>query len=242
MLISYRRRFIFVHVVKTGGTSIRRALEPYVYRPRSCHWPRLLRKLGLRAHLPPAPPPGLERHPTATKIRRHLPQPVFSQFFKFAFVRNPWDQLVSKYFYILQKREHSMHDKVMSLDGFDEYVALRTRRPSARQKEFVADADGHPLVDFIGRFENLAADFQYICDRLRIKATLPHMNGSRHGDYRQYYTDRTAAMVEAAFHEEIEYFGFSFDGGVVDPAQRELLALGNPCRFTSTNHRRSACA
>jgi hypothetical protein len=216
MLISYRSHYIFVHIPKTAGSSIRFALTKQArwYEPHRLN--RLLRKSGIPLRVPYLPP-ELQKHPTADTIRKHLPQQVFAEFFKFAFVRNPWDQLASTYFYVLRHREHAQHAFVTSLSGFDDYVAFRTRHPSAPQKRFVTDDDGALLVDFLGRFEDLAEDFERVCGHLRIVARLPHLNAGGHRNYRDFYTDHTAALVEKAFREDIEFFGYTFDSGTFVP-------------------------
>ncbi len=211
MLISYSHRFIFIHLIRTGGNSIRSALEPWACQEQVRLWKQAIRSADAPGHAPPPPRPALGWHPTAIKIRDHIPTEMFFAFFKFAFVRNTWDRLVSQYSFIMQKPSHLMHARVAALGGFDDYVALQTRRPSAPQKIQLTDLKGDLLVDFVGRFETLAADFQTVCDRLKIKAPLPHINASRHRDYRSHYTDCTAAMVEEAFRKEIDFFGFSFD-------------------------------
>ena len=79
-----------------------------------------------------------------------------------------------------------------------------------QQNEFVVDREGNILVDYIGRFENLQADFEKICQRININAKLPHLKKSEHDDYHQYYSKKTAKVIEDVFREDIELFGYSF--------------------------------
>jgi len=75
----------------------------------------------------------------------------------------------------------------------------------------VLSESGDMLVDFVGRYETLAEDFDAVCDRIGIECALPHINRSRHGDFREYYTPETRALVEEVYKADIELFGYRFD-------------------------------
>ncbi len=217
MLISYQKRFIFVHVPKVAGSSIRDAIQRYAYRPDMYLWNRVLRKLGLRARLPASPIYSLSTHSTAGEAKHHLPSEVFAGFFKFAFVRNPWDHLVSKYHFILKRPPHRHYEIVRTLSCFRDYVRWLEENPGealhgALQKYFVTDHSGQMLVDFLGRYENLQDDFQTACRRVGIHATLPHVNVSKHDDYRAYFDSETIDVVGRLFAPDIKFFGYDFDG------------------------------
>jgi hypothetical protein len=64
----------------------------------------------------------------------------------------------------------------------------------------------------VGRYENLAADFAVICQKLNIAASLPHLNRSHHRDYRAYYSERARKLVETHYQADIELFGYTFEG------------------------------
>jgi hypothetical protein len=78
--------------------------------------------------------------------------------------------------------------------------------------QFVTDADGELLVDFVGRFESLREDFGHVCRTLGLNLRLPHANKSAHRDYRTCYNDRTAELVGTHFRQDVERFGYTFDG------------------------------
>jgi hypothetical protein len=220
MQISHSRRFIFIHIFKTAGTSIAAVLEPYTEWSGYRLWRKFCAKLGS-----PLQPeyPGLTSHARAVEIQGALPKEMYDSYFKFAFVRSPWDWQVSWYHYILQDREHHEHETVAALDNFEDFLRWRTDNPVRHQYEFVKDANGNAIVDFIGRFENLQTDFDHVCATAGIKATLPHLNRSRHDDYRRYYSDRACALLENYSKCDIECFGYRFDPLHVDV----LLPLAN---------------
>lgn len=204
MIISHRKRFVFIHINKAAGTSIKNALKPYadfMYRKYTLR--RALYVLGLGG--------PVAEHSTAVEIRERIGHTRFNDYFTFAFVRNPWDWQVSQYHYILNRPLHPQHRIVKSLNGFAEYLEWHIEHDKMSQKRFVTDERDNLLVDYIGRFENIASDFAAICERIGLECRLPHVNVSDHSNYRQYYDDRTAHLVAEQFQEDIEFFGYHFD-------------------------------
>jgi hypothetical protein len=158
-------------------------------------------------------------HAKASDVKRELPPEVFDRYFKFAFVRNPWDLMVSMYHFVLREPDAARHDEVKALGSFDAFVewVVSTPNPFPKgvtrlQSEMIADADGNLLVDFVGAYENLAEDFGEVARILGIRAGLPHVNQSVHRHYRTYYNDTTRAIVAEHFRPDIERFGYSFEG------------------------------
>lgn len=149
-------------------------------------------------------------HVSASELRQRIDPAVFDDYYKFAFVRNPWDWQVSLYHYIRSRRLHPQHREVKALPDFDAYLRWRVTQDLVLQKSFVADAQGNLLVNMLGYYESLNQDFAAICQDIGIKSTLPHKNISKHQDYRQYYSNASRRLVEKHFAEDIEYFGYKF--------------------------------
>src|SRR5262245_43761076 len=122
MQLSHSHRFIFIHIFKTAGTSIRAVLEPYTEQPQRRWWNRLRRRLGYPVS---SLSPTLSAHARAVDVRDVLLADVFTTYYKFAFVRNPWDWQVSWYHYILQNTEHHEHAVVSRLGSFEEFLRWR---------------------------------------------------------------------------------------------------------------------
>jgi len=209
VLVSHRHRFIFVHLYKTAGMSVRQALDPYA-EGRARRWvASYARRLGLPA---PSTPPY---HLSAREIRDRLGAEVFDGYFTFAFVRNPWDWQVSLFHYLRTRRDHRQHEMARAFPDFDAYIRWRVAEEVRLQNTFLADEAGRTIVDFVGRMETIDDDFARVCRAVGLPPLrLPHRNRSRHRDYRGYYTDETRDLVARAFAEDIDLFGYGFDGPV----------------------------
>lgn len=189
-MVSNKHRFIFVHIIKTGGTSI----EDF---------------FG-----------GRKIHKYAINYKKEIPSNKWKNYFKFTFVRNPWDKMVSQYFYIKKNcREKyvplSFKDFILAFDhcGESEYIQKKGVRITYNpiQLPWIMDNLGYPLVDFIGRFETLQKDFDKICEKLKIqKHILPHENKSDHKHYSKYYDQETKEIIARKFKRDIEYFNYDF--------------------------------
>ena len=221
MLLSDRYRFLFVHIAKTGGTSVRAALsklrwrDPLYYLAWPCH--RLSHLTGHRLGT------KFPRHAKIIAAQQMLPEEYFHSLFKFAFVRNPWDLQVSSFHHIRRERPQlvSGHDSFASFLQWK----LDPERPYqyhldtsiTLQTEYLVDLNGNLLVDHTGRYERLEEDFGEICERIGAAGIeLPHKRRAtdRKTDYRQYYDDATAELVADHFRRDIDMLGYSFD----DPA------------------------
>ncbi|HEY9544629.1 MAG TPA: sulfotransferase family 2 domain-containing protein [Solimonas sp.] len=217
MLLSNRYQFLFVHIAKTGGTSMRAALkrllwrDPLYYLQWPCHRLDHLSGHRIAAKLP--------RHCRAIAAQEMIPHEIYQQLFKFAFVRNPWDWQVSCFHHLLREKPEALR----GIDRFDAYLEMKldAKRPYANnldttrwpQIEHLTNLRGELIVDHIGRYESLQDDFNLICDRIGIaRVTLPHHRKSaRKSDYRQYYDDRTAERVARVYQRDIDTFGYRFD-------------------------------
>lgn len=219
MLISHTHRFIFFHVAKTGGLSVRAALEAYAQEPEQFKIKRPPKFKGEKPNPFYEVWEALLLHTTAADARQELPLALFDSYYKFAFVRNPWDWQVSMYHFILKETTHVKHRLVKAMSGFEEYLdwVMATPKPFPKgackfQSDAISDAAGNLLVDFVGRYETLTQDFTQVCQTIGIAAMLPHVNQSNHRDYRAYYNADAKAKVAAHFAADIERFGYTFDG------------------------------
>ena len=134
----------------------------------------------------------------------------FNDFFTFAFVRNPWDRVVSWYNFSMYLSNVENVETERNITGIDfssfvhEYTNIWANEQQ-NQYNFTK------CCDFIGRFENLQQDFNIICDKIKIpQQQLPHKNATKHKHYTEYYDDETKQIVAEVFAKDIEYFNYKF--------------------------------
>lgn len=192
MLFNLKHKFVYVHLPKTGGTSVRKALES---------------KSETESFMSRD-----KKHMSARQIRDYLGTETYSSLTSFAHVRNPWDLEVSTYHYVLQNEGHYLHSIFKKLGSFDNYISWRCRHAPFQQTDTLSDESGNLIVDHIHKFENLAESFAEIMKKFQIEADLPKLNSSKHRDYQSYYNEKTRRLVAQAFDKDIELFGYSWNG------------------------------
>lgn len=210
MIVSHQHRFIFVAVPKTGTHSVRQALREQLgdedveqvglFVDKRFPWEDLA---AIR-----------HGHLSLRQVRPYLGEDAFSSYFKFAFVRNPFDRFVSYCAFMLrggdlfQQRPRDVMRRFLFSDPPEHHILFKP------QASLLVGADGETLLtDSVGRVEDMQGSFDAICARLGIRSRpLDRVNGSRHGDYRQYYDQALIDGVAARYAQDLELFGYTFDG------------------------------
>lgn len=202
MIISHKHKFIFIHIPKCAGTSIRHTLiqELYNIDPIDCrnldqNIAQVFKELGNST--------DMEQHSNVCEVIEYLSGRSLdiNDYFTFAFTRNPWCRAVSSYLYANKIKETAWAKGVMSKTFF-EY----TQSTQLIQSNFIV-----PGVDFVGKIENLQEDFDIVCDRIGMnRVKLSHINKTRHKHYTEYYDDQSQDSIAQRCKEDIEKFNYKF--------------------------------
>jgi hypothetical protein len=204
MPINRDMKVFFIHIPKTGGTTIEHLLAidskpnnvEQLFGVSSDGW--VLHTLPLRM------------------ITSYISREEMETYFKFAIVRNPWDRLVSDYFW--HKRRRSFKEFVYlvketlekhteeSLVHFDPVLY----RHHFVSQSFMLDSEEIKL-DFIGRFENFEKDIKLVAKKIGLDLlTVPTKNKMDHLNYRSYYDEETKGIIGTLYKKDIARFGYSF--------------------------------
>jgi len=193
--ISVEKKFIFIHTGRTGGNAMHRGVFEKVI-------PDVVNSVNLE---------------------KPVNDVKWKDFFKFTFVRNPWDKMVSAYYL---KKYGAWHVPLESLPpdvdfeyfiknvAWDKEGTPRNYHWIEQQLAIKSVVDGSIWVDFIGKFENIENGWKTVCEKIGINEKLPHTNENRRKlskPYQEYYNDETRAIVEEKFKRDIEMFGYSFN-------------------------------
>jgi hypothetical protein len=213
--------FLYMRLGKTGGTSIfRGVIEPTIYGETSVGAPHMF-------------------EPEEDTLERWLEDMndvlIKNDYFKFTFVRNPFDKLVSAYFFI-KKRQVRYSQNTIDLNSFENFIKTELMDENgeatddhwAHQWSAVTTEDGDFFMDYVGRFENIVEDWRYVANKLNLPEYLPHLKplsgfedhtdiAKSHPnlyasgkDYRKYYTDELVEIVSNIYKKDLEVFGYEF--------------------------------
>lgn len=232
MIISHQHRFIFIKTHKTAGSSIEALLsglcgpddivttmDPPAAGHEARNWigngplGRLYQRYERARKIIHRDSRMLGKHyyqhMSAARARELIGRETWDSYFKFCFDRNPWDKVVSFYWWKMRNRDQAV--------PFPEWI---------RYKQLPVDTelyciDGEPAVDWIGRFEHLEDHTRQVLEKLGLPAPaqLPRektgVNRSSR-PYPEYYNDADRAFIADRFALDIRMMGYHFDGPARD--------------------------
>ncbi len=189
-----KKKCIFVHIPKTAGISVCKGLF----------------SVDAIGHMP------------LRYYQQALGAEKYTKYFKFAFVRNPWDRVFSAYSYFT-KGGLSIQDQIWGqafrkYSDFNDFISkwlvpenIELLLHFMPQSHFIRNAQGVMDLDYLGRYENLAEDYEYIRQRLGGN-TLGHSNVSTNGKtYHKIYSKQSIEIVTRVYQSDIESLGYDFN-------------------------------
>jgi len=227
MLVSHKHKFVFISIPKTGSTSLRNTLSEYgdVFSNSDADSAEYV-------------------HIKAQELKKHFIKNKWNwdEYFKFAFVRNPWDSIVSQYFYkinfinkeklnIPYNKKFMFHCKSLkkNCNNFNSAVKFNLLT-FTNQIDWIVDDQGKCLINFIGRFENLEQDFKTICKRIGLPEKRLHLaNTTAHEYYGELYDKESMEIVKEKFKKDIEIFDYEFIGTALNEIKNSIYDLCNIC-------------
>lgn len=216
MIISNGRRYVFVHIPKTGGTALTLVLENRAMKDDILigDTPKARVRRGRVRELKAAG--RLWKHSTLADIDGVLSPDDLQGMFCFTLVRNPWDRAVSYYHWLrAQSFAHPAVGLAKALN-FSDFLGHPQTRTGFRlwpASAYMRDKTGVERCQLFARLEHLDADLAPLEAHLGFRLTpLARANvSSRPRDFRGFYTDRDAAVIAEDCAEDIARFGYGFD-------------------------------
>jgi hypothetical protein len=177
-MVSHENKFIFIHIPRTGGTSIEFGIGKDMWKEKP-----------------------EEKHMSASQTKEKCGDEVWEEYFKFSFVRDPWERVVS----LWKTRYYGLFG---NLYDFLLYYKPKSFEAASGFYNCVDVLD--EKIDFIGRFENLQEDVKHVSDKIGISIQLPHKEKTKKKHYSNYYDARTKSVVDHLYKRDIDHFGYSF--------------------------------
>ena len=217
-MLATHHGFAFVHIPRTGGTSVERALAPYSDSP-----------VGTTAHACTVLP---HKHATAAELRGIVGPGRWDGLFTFSTVRDPFDRMVSDYHFFrrcgpdlypgFSERERHLTDTALAL-GIDGWLRQNADALSMSQLDYLSDDGERLLVRWVCRLERLAFDFAGVCKSLGLKASLGHHNATPHPSPALALSPASVELIASYCARDLEAFGYGLPHL---PARREEVTHG----------------
>ena len=177
-MINHKYKCIFIHIPRTSGTSLEKSFG-YGDAP--------------------------DKHYNAQDIFNKVGTKVWNSYFKFTFVRNPWDRVISLY-------HQPAFNKIGEKSGKSLEYFLENYSPYSWEHGITfCDYLNYGKIDFVGRFESREDDIRFVSKKIGLEITSSyHSRRTKHKHYTEYYNNGTRATVAAIYKDDIELFRYKF--------------------------------
>lgn len=215
MIVSHGRRYIFVHIPKTGGTAMALALEARAKADDILigDTPKAIKRRGRLKGL--RTKGRLWKHSTLADAEGLITRSDMEDLFTFTLVRNPWDRMVSYYHWLQDQTFTHPAVRLAKANTFTKFLnaPLTTTTFQANPYgSYMADSAGDVHASLYIRLEHLSQDIEPLHDHLGFALDMPVANQSdRKRDWRGYYSDEDAHLVAKLCAPDIVAFGYTFD-------------------------------
>jgi hypothetical protein len=225
MLISHSKKFIFLKTVKTAGTTVEIFFEewcrPYEMKyVEGGEWTSAIVStegiVGARGEN--VKNEKYYNHQTAKEIREEFGTDIWNNYFKFSIVRNPYDELISRFWFLLDQKT-----RISFLDGGFEATKREFKKWVMGQENLnsrIYLIDDQLAVDFLIRFEFLEDDVEKVCSHLGFRKNVSELQKFKSGirpskgiwnQVSDYYDSDSIAHIENRFSWELKRFKYTID-------------------------------
>jgi len=190
-MINHDHKFLFIHIPRTGGSSIESQFNFKEAKEKNKHW-------------------------TLMDWKKTLDRETFDDYFKFGFVRNPWECMISKYKDVWFTGQYAGGPIGERAGKSLKYFLDHYKTPTHESGETFFEYFDPEQMNFIGRFENRENDLQYISQKIgvnidsNIHQRKIQMRDKNKKHYTEYYDEETKQIVAQKYAKDIEYFGYKF--------------------------------
>ena len=184
------QKFIFIHINKTGGTSISKGLKDrYI------------------------------NHFTVKEAITRIGEKKFMDCVTFTVIRNPYSKVVSHYKFQLKENKHNFNNNYLGFNEWVKETygnkilnKIYIKRPImyAQQTQWLTDIEGNYRVNEIIYFENYTKDLQKFQNKYNINFPILHLNATKKDSYQDYYNEESKKIIKNHFSDDIKIFGYSF--------------------------------